>query len=164
MAENPASASTAPAGPADPAQPPAATARCRSAADRPVGERRRRQVPGRRRVVSVKLSEAEHAAIRARAAAAGLSVAAFLAGAAEQGSGGLGVAGMTVAERRVWAAELLAVRRVLSATGNNVNQLARRANAGQAVDPVVAQVSVQACRRAAERAADVLEHLRGGRT
>lgn len=141
------------AGPGDLAPPPR-----RSRA------RRRRVAGGRPHEITVSLSGDELALVQAHAAAAGLSVGAYLGAAGAYARDGLNVAGMSAEERRGWAAELMAVRRYLAAVGNNLNQLARAANAGSAVDRGAAAATVEACRRAVARTDGVLDQLHGGRT
>jgi hypothetical protein len=70
---------------------------------------------------------------------------------------------MPVEERRAWASELMAVRRLIAATGNNLNQLARAANSGAAVDRGQAAAAIGACDHAVNRATAVLEQLHATR-
>ena len=66
--------------------------------------------------------------------------------------------GESTTERRAVIAELLAVRRLLAAVSNNVNQLARHANSGDEF-PEEAAATLQAVRRLVPRidaAADAL--------
>ena len=113
-------------------------------------------------MLRVRLSDAEFASVQARAEAAGLSVAAYLAAAAEP-RGPLGVAHMPAGERRAWASELMAVRRLVAAVGNNLNQLARASNSGAEVDPGEARAVLDACDRVVARTGDVLDHLGAGK-
>jgi Bacterial mobilisation protein (MobC) len=124
--------------------------------------RRRRLPGGRPHNLRVRLSEAEYESVQSRAGAAGLSVAAYLAAAAEP-RGPLGVTHMPAEERRAWASELMAVRRLVAAVGNNVNQLARAANSGAAVDPDEVRAVLEACDRVVTRTATVLDQLGAGR-
>lgn len=141
----------------DPPLPPPPTRPPRSRA------RRRRTPGGRPHYVTVRLSEEEFETVSARAADAGLSAGAFLAGAADSRTG-LGVSGMSAAERRGWATELMAVRRLLAATGNNINQLARASNSGVAVNAGVTAAAIRADDRARARLAEILDQLHGGRS
>ncbi|WP_425566976.1 plasmid mobilization protein [Sphaerisporangium flaviroseum] len=85
--------------------------------------RQRRQPGGRPHKHMVRLSDAEQNIIAARAQEAGVSVPRFLAEAALADEAG------TANERRAAAAELLAVRRLLAAIGDNLNHLAAVATA-----------------------------------
>lgn len=129
---------------------------------RPTGQRRRRITGGRPHRVPVRFSAEEYAALRARAAAAGLTPAAYLAAAVEPRDR-LGLARMSGEERKGWAAELAAVRRLTAAVGNNLNQLARAANSGADIDRGQAAATIRACDRAVERVGDVLDQLHAGR-
>jgi hypothetical protein len=107
--------------------------------------RQRRAVGGRDISTHVRQTAEENAQLRARAAAAGLSLPAWLVaagladratsgahgahGVAGGGGGGLQLAGMSAAERRAWAAELVGTRRLLRGIATNVNQLAAGYNA-----------------------------------
>lgn len=146
--------------PADASEPGSAAAPVSS---RRAGARRRRVPGGRPYTVSVDLSEDEFRSITERASEVGLSVGAYIAAAAEPRTS-LGIAGMPAAERRAWASELMAVRQLLAAVGNNTNQLARAANSGARVDPGAAAATISACDRAAARVTELLERLLGGRT
>lgn len=126
------------------------------------GARRRRVAGGRRHNVPVRFSEDEYEALRTRAAAAGLTPSAYLAAAAEPRDR-LGRTTMSGEERRVWASELMATRRLLAATGNNLNQLARAANSGAAVDRAGAAASIGACDRVVDRIDALLDRLQAGR-
>jgi len=89
---------------------------------------RLRRVPGgRTRQVIVRLSTDEHDALQRRAVDAGVSVQRYLLEA-----GLSGVAGDGAARRRA-ERELIATRGVLRAAGNNLNQLAKWANANGAL-------------------------------
>lgn len=91
-----------------------------------MGRRRRgRQAVPRRVVQKVRLSEAEHRELQARAAALDVSVPKLMVEAALDGR-------ETPTERRLELATLFEIRRVLATVANNINQLARSANiAGQ---------------------------------
>ncbi|MDQ1248534.1 MAG: hypothetical protein QG597_2907 [Actinomycetota bacterium] len=133
--------------------------------------RRRRRVPGgRRQMLNVRYTQEELEQVTARAAAAGWEVTSYVAEAALWGptrtedAPGRGVWAfrMGAPERRAWAEELMAVRRIVGATANNVNQLARAANATGEV-PVQAAVSLAACERAMNRLSALLEALEDAR-
>lgn len=129
---------------------------------RPGGARRRRVAGGRPHNVPVRFSKDEYKLLRDRAAAVGLTPSAFLAAAAEPRDR-LGLGRMSGEERRAWASELAAVRRLLAAVGNNLNQLARAANSGAAVDRTEAAATIDACDRAVHRVDQVLDQLHAGR-
>ncbi|REE98989.1 mobilization protein MobC [Thermomonospora umbrina] len=77
---------------------------------------------GRKRAVKVLLTEEERATIVRRAEAARVSIPRLLVEAALSGNA------RTATERRAIVIEVLAVRRLVAALGNNVNQLAKVAN------------------------------------
>jgi hypothetical protein len=85
--------------------------------------RLRRQPGGRPRVVFVRLSEREATVLTARATRAGVSVQRFLLESALVGTG------QTVTERHALYRTLLAARRTIAGAANNLNQVARVANA-----------------------------------
>lgn len=64
----------------------------------------------------------------------------------------------TPTQRRDALAELFAVRRLLAAVSNNVNQIARHANVGDEF-PADAAAALQAVRRVVERLDDTLEKV-----
>jgi uncharacterized protein (DUF1778 family) len=88
--------------------------------------RRRARQPrvsgGRPHKHTVRLSDKEQEQIEARAIVAGVSVPRLMVESALAGDA------ETASERRALVAEFLAVRRLLSAVSNNVNQLAKVAN------------------------------------
>jgi uncharacterized protein (DUF1778 family) len=89
-----------------------------------LGKKRRDNVPGgRQHTHRVRVSPEEEGALVARAAALHVTVPRLMIEAA------LSDAGETASDRRNLAAELLAVRGLLRAISNNVNQLAKHANA-----------------------------------
>ena len=105
----------------------------------PVRQNRLRRVPGgRTRQVIVRITADEHAALQRRAADAGVSVQRYLVEAGLSGACGDGAA------RRRAERELIATRGVLRAAGNNLNQLAKWANANHALpsqlEPILAKV------------------------
>lgn len=89
-----------------------------------LGKMRRDNVPGGRKYVhKVRVSPEEEGALVAKAAAMHVTVVRLLVESA------LSSGGETPSDRRNLAAELLAVRGLLRAISNNVNQLAKHANA-----------------------------------
>ncbi|WP_157254846.1 MobC family plasmid mobilization relaxosome protein [Nonomuraea typhae] len=123
---------------------------------RPAGvARRRRQQGGRTNVLKVKLSDAEKAALAARAKTIGVSTQRLLVESALAG----GV--HTLTERRALLAELLATRRLLLAMGNNVNQIARAVNA-TGRPPAELGAASAAITRIAGRLDLLVSHLTGG--
>ncbi|KWX05991.1 hypothetical protein TH66_00310 [Carbonactinospora thermoautotrophica] len=111
--------------------------------------RLRRQPGGRRNVVFVRLSDEEKEKIAARAEALGVSIQRLLVESALAGSA------QTVTERRALVAELLGVRRLVAALGNNINQLARVANATGAAPPELAAAAAAVARAMARLDATV---------
>jgi hypothetical protein len=88
--------------------------------------------------VIVRITADEHASLQQRAADAGVSVQRYLVEAGLSGACGDGAA------RRRAERELIATRGVLRAAGNNLNQLAKWANANHALssqlEPILAKV------------------------
>ena len=84
--------------------------------------RLRRQPGGRGHVVFVRLSDREAAVIKARAERAGVSVPRFLVESAVTQR-------QTLSERHALYRALLAARRTVAGLANNINQMARVANA-----------------------------------
>ncbi|MFC3687310.1 hypothetical protein [Aquipuribacter hungaricus] len=126
------------------------------------------------------MSEEEFVQLSARAVAAGLSVPAWLvaAGMADRGARApraageseepgeqrgpsLGGGSMGALERRAWAAELVAVRRLARGVATNVNQLAAGYNATGAVAPEAGAV-LDAARRVMDRMDALGALLSGG--
>jgi len=117
-------------------------------AARLVGSRRRRRFGGRAHRVTVRLDSEEYAAVAARAAGSGLTVASYLAVAGRQdaiGEGG-GRGGWSVEQRRALVAELFAVQRVLRGVATNLNQLTALANTQHEIPPAVAAAAEAAGR------------------
>jgi len=118
---------------------------------------RRRQaneVGGRSHSHRVKVTEAEAAALAERAEERGVSVPRLLVEAALADP----TLSTTAAERQEAMVELFAVRRLLAAVSNNVNQLARQANSTGTV-PAEAAATVAAARRLAGRIDDAIDGL-----
>ncbi|KHL04104.1 plasmid mobilization relaxosome protein MobC [Sinomonas humi] len=117
------------------------------------GRRRRANIEGPTLYVRVSMSEAERARLfaleeRTRRSASEILVSgALYARNAE-----------SLAERRALASELMAARRYLAALSNNVNQLARRANATDEF-PEEARVALARVRVIAERINGLVEGL-----
>ncbi|RJK92504.1 plasmid mobilization relaxosome protein MobC [Vallicoccus soli] len=75
------------------------------------------------------------------------------------GAAGLAAGGVvTPTQRRDALAEMFAIRRLLAAVSNNVNQIARHANAGEEF-PADAHATLQAVRRVVERLDDAMEKV-----
>ncbi len=116
-------------------------ARLPSAAKRHVWSSRRKRIEGRTVYVRVSMSEMERAQLLQLEAQTGLSPSAILVDAA-LGSGDPAV--LTVKKQEV--VTLLEIRRLVGTAANNMNQLARHANAtGEVKDNALA--SVQEARR-----------------
>ncbi|MEO5875008.1 MAG: plasmid mobilization relaxosome protein MobC [Streptosporangiaceae bacterium] len=86
-----------------------------------------KQPGGRRHELKVRLTDEQRAKVSGRASAAGVSISRLMVEAALSGIT------RTATERRAIVIELLAVRRLVVALGNNVNQIARVANATEQV-------------------------------
>ncbi|WP_336853900.1 plasmid mobilization relaxosome protein MobC [Sinomonas albida] len=112
-----------------------------SQAVRRLGKSRRDNEPGgRSKRVEVYVTETEKAALIVRAAQAGVTVPRLLF------DGAFAEAGESAHERRALATELLGIRTLLGAMSNNVNQIARHANATGEF-PEDAAATVAAARR-----------------
>jgi hypothetical protein len=117
------------------------------------GRRRRANIEGPTQYVRVSMSEAERARLlvleeRTRRSASEILVSGALY--AENAE--------SLAERRALASELMAARRYLAALSNNVNQLARHANATDEF-PEEARVALGRVRAIAERINGLVEGL-----
>jgi hypothetical protein len=108
---------------------------------------------GRKNAVKVLLSDQERAVLAGRAAKAGLSLPRLLVETALAGDR------RTASEQRGLIAEFLAVRRLVAAIGNNLNQLARVANAGGRA-PEELPVVLEALGRVIDRLEDAVAALR----
>lgn len=134
----------------------------------PEGSKGRRQtrVPGgRRQRIVVKVTAQDAQDLEKRAAAAGLSVpawlvAAGLAGRTSGGGEGLQLAGMSARERRAWAAEFVGARRLLRGVATNINQLAAGMNATGEVGEQLGAV-LDLTRRVTARLDVVMTRLEG---
>lgn len=91
---------------------------------------------GRKHQLKVRLTDEQRAKVTQRANAAGVSIPMLMVEAALSGSA------RTATGRRAIVIELLGIRRLVAALGNNVNQLARVANAtGQVPEELRAVLS-----------------------
>lgn len=104
-----------------------------AAARRVLGGRRRRNSGEGRRAnqVNVRLTDEEFAAVAARAAAARVGVAHYLALRALDAparGGSVARGGMDLATMRAWAVQMTMLRRELNRVGTNLNQIARLLN------------------------------------
>ncbi|GAB2868601.1 hypothetical protein GCM10022221_81970 [Actinocorallia aurea] len=108
---------------------------------------------GRKHAVKVLLSDEERAELVERAEEARLSVPRLLVESALAGGR------RTASERRGLVAEFLAVRRLVAAIGNNVNQLARAANATNRT-PAELPVVLDALKRVLDRLDGTVAALR----
>lgn len=158
----------------EPSGPPHGQARAeggRSGQRRP--RRQQRVAGGRQRPVHVRVSDEEYVQLSARAAVAGLSLPAWLVaagmadrgvrtvgGQGEQGGRSLGGGSMSALERRAWAAEFVAVRRLARGVATNVNQLAVGFNATGVMAPEL-RVVLDAARRVMDRMDELSARLGG---
>lgn len=120
--------------------------------------RRERSTAGRRpEVVKLRLTEAERAELAAHAAQRGITVQRYLLEcvAAVQAGGTL----ETASDRREDMATLLGVRRLLANVANNVNQIARAANAGALPMRGESAAAFNAAKRASDRIYDVVDGM-----
>jgi len=129
------------------------------------GRRQLRAVGGRPHRATVRMTDAEFTALSARATAAGLSLPAWLvaAGLADRtpgSGGGLQITGMSAPERRAWAAEFVAARRLLRGVSTNVNQLAAGFNSTGEVGPQLGAV-LDATARVTARLGELTDRLAG---
>lgn len=122
--------------------------------------RRDRSKSGRRPLtVQVRVSEEERSELAEQAAAQGVSIQRYLLEcAAAVRSGGIPVE--TASARQEWIASVLGLRRLLATVANNVNQVAKVANAGGL--PMAQREAVatfQAARRASDRLYDLADEV-----
>jgi hypothetical protein len=126
--------------------------------------RRRRDAVARPHLVRVRLSDEEYTRIAGRAEVVGLTVPGYLAtrGQEDIGSPARGPAGprMTGAQMRALVAELYALKRILRAAGNNLNQCAKVANATGGT-PAEAWHNADLIGRSVPRLERFVESLRG---
>jgi hypothetical protein len=135
--------------------------------------RRRVEGGGRRHQVNVRFTRQELDQVVLRAAATGRTISTYVAEAALSAAPGprAGAAPgpqdrvplvfrVSDSERRAWVAELMAVRRIVGANANNLNQLAKVANATGQLPPELPP-SLTATLHAAERLTDLIDALAG---
>ena len=109
--------------------------------------------------VTVRLDDAEFAAVAARAAASRLTVASFLADAGSRDAPDTGNgAGWTVEQRRALVTELMGAQRVLRGVATNLNQLTALANTQRQFSPEVGPAA-EAALRLMDRVAQVVVAL-----
>ncbi len=116
------------------------------------GRRRPNAAGGRQHAHQVKVTPEEEARLTRLAAAQRVTVSRLLLESA------LAARGETPTQRREAMVELLAVRRLLAAVSNNVNQIARSANAGREFPADAAGVLV-GVRRVVGRLDETLDRL-----
>lgn len=122
---------------------------------RRLSRRRRANISGETQYVRVSMSEVERARLFMLEERTGRSASEILVCGALYAKNS-----ESLAERRALASELMAVRRYLAALSNNVNQLARHANATDEF-PEEARVSLNRVRAIAERVNDTIDGLAG---
>jgi Bacterial mobilisation protein (MobC) len=121
--------------------------------------RRERSTTGRRpEVVKLRLTEDERAELAAHAGQRGITVQRYLLEcvAAVQAGGSLME---TATDRREDMAALLGVRRLLANVANNVNQIARAANAGALPSHGESSAAFDAAKRASDRIYEVVNGM-----
>lgn len=122
--------------------------------------RRDRSKDGRRPVaVKLRLTDQERDWLAEQAAAQGVSIQRYLLECATAVQAG-GVGAETTSARQEWMASVLGLRRLLANVANNVNQVAKVANAGGL--PMAQREAVatfQAARRASERLYDLADEV-----
>lgn len=104
------------------------------------GRRRKRSSSPRSNQVLVRLSDEEYERVAAGAAATNLTVPAYLARRGQEEIAPVPSGGqrLTEAQMRSLVSELYALKRILSLSGNNLNQIARVANStGEVADETV---------------------------
>ncbi|BCW86504.1 plasmid mobilization relaxosome protein MobC [Paenarthrobacter ureafaciens] len=120
---------------------------------RGVGRRRRANIKGKTQYVRVSMSEEERTRLLILEGQTGRSASEILV------SGALYAENSeSLSERRAAASELMAVRRYLAALSNNVNQLAKHANAKDEF-PAEARVVLNRVRAIAERVNETIYGL-----
>jgi hypothetical protein len=117
--------------------------------------RQPRQPGGRKNVVKVLLSDQERERLAGRARVAGVSVQRLLVEAALAGDA------QTATERRGLIAEFAGARRLVAQVSNNVNQLARAANATGEI-PAELSATMHAATRMIARLEAAMVALTGG--
>ncbi|WP_245702890.1 plasmid mobilization relaxosome protein MobC [Arthrobacter subterraneus] len=117
------------------------------------GRRRRANIPGQTQYVRVSMSEMERARLLVLEEQTNRTASEILVSAALYAENS-----DSLAERRALAVDLMQARRLLASVSNNVNQIARHANAGDEF-PQDAAVAVAAVRRLADRMYEVVDEL-----
>jgi Bacterial mobilisation protein (MobC) len=121
--------------------------------------RRERSTAGRRpEVVKLRLTEAERGELAAQASQRGITVQRYLLECAAAVQAGGSVI-ETATDRREDMATLLGLRRLLANVANNVNQIARAANAGALPTGAESAAAFNAARRASDRIFDVVDRM-----
>lgn len=122
---------------------------------RRLGRRRRANIDGRTQYVRVSMSEKERIRLYVLEEQTGRSPSEILVSATLYAR-----SSDSLAERRALAAEFMAARRYLAALSNNVNQLAKHANATDEF-PEEARVALGRVRTIAERINKLVDGLAG---
>ncbi|WP_427136766.1 plasmid mobilization relaxosome protein MobC [Pseudarthrobacter sp. S9] len=122
---------------------------------RRLNRRRRANIYGQTRFVRVSMSEQERTRLYVLEERTGRSPSEILVSAALYSQ-----SSESLAERRALATEFMAARRLLAALSNNVNQLARHANANDEF-PEEARVALGRVRAVAERINSIVDGLVG---
>ena len=117
------------------------------------GRKRRANIDGETRYVRVSMSEFERAQLKVLEERTGRSPSEILVSAALYAENS-----ESLAERRAVAVEFIAARRYLAALSNNVNQLARRANATDEF-PEAARTALTRVRAVADRINTMLDAM-----
>lgn len=120
---------------------------------RGVGRRRRANIKGKTQYVRVSMSEEERTRLLILEGQTGRSASEILVSGALYSENS-----ESLSERRAAASELMAVRRYLAALSNNVNQLAKHANAKDEF-PAEARVVLNRVRAIAERVNETIYGL-----
>jgi len=118
-----------------------------------VGGRQRRVPGGRKIFVKARVTEEQLAQIQARAAGLGVSVSRLMVDST------LTPAGLSLPEQHALWSELEGLARLLSAVGNNVNQIAKVLNSGGAMRPGEVAGASEAVVRITARLDAVLDSL-----
>ena len=117
------------------------------------GRRRRANIAGTTKYVRVSMSEQERTALLVLEASTNRTASEIMVSAALYAENS-----ESLAERRALAVELMHARRLLASVSNNVNQIARHANAGEEF-PQDAAATVAAVRQVADRIYGIVDEL-----